>query len=182
MDQILERLERLVRAWFSSAMGEDVDIRSSERSGMFHDPDLADAWEELENYLNPDDTERKKRSQTTRSSPFSERVRSDDFRDAFRETSGKFGSSSGQQWSRAAEDHAEQERKAVMEAYRFLGLEPFCPFSEVKARYKELLKKHHPDRHTSSAENLQKATAISAKINAAYQLIETWEQARHSSS
>jgi curved DNA-binding protein CbpA len=48
----------------------------------------------------------------------------------------------------------------------------------VKIRYKELLKKHHPDRHTDSPENLQKATVISAKINTAYQLIETWEASR----
>ncbi|MEN6492622.1 MAG: J domain-containing protein, partial [Rectinema sp.] len=74
--------------------------------------------------------------------------------------------------------YEEIERKAVEDAYRFLGLEPYTSFSRLKIRYKELLKKHHPDRHTGSPEDMQKATVVSAKINTAYQLIETWEESR----
>lgn len=176
MDQIFERLERLVRAWVSSAIGGSPDADDSLNSGVFRDPDLADAWEELEQYLNPEGTERRHSSTSNQQRPFSEH-----YDDAFRET---FGQGSAYSHYRQAKDesaiNAEQRRQAVMEAYRYLGLAPFCPFSEVKSRYKELQKKHHPDRHASSPEDLKKANALSARINAAYQLIEAWEEAKRS--
>jgi len=49
-------------------------------------------------------------------------------------------------------------------------------------RYKKLLKEHHPDRHNKSDSDTAEANAISAKINAAYQLIETWEESQAKSS
>lgn len=176
MDQIFERLERLVRAWVSSTIGGSPNANNSLHSGMFGDPDLADAWEELEQYLNPESAERAHRSKTHHQRPFSEQ-----YDDSFRET---FGQGSTYSHFHQTKDEStlktEQHRQAVIEAYRFLGLEPFCPFSEVKSRYKELQKKHHPDRHASSPEDLKKANALSARINAAYQLIEAWEEAEQS--
>lgn len=176
MDQIFERLERLVRAWVSSTIGGSPDTDDAMHSSMFRDPDLVDAWEELEQYLNPTDAEGTHKSRTKQQRPFAEHND-----DSFRET---FGQESSYSHYRQARDESsiktEQQRKAVIEAYRYLGLEPFCPFSEVKSRYKELQKKHHPDRHASSPEDLKKANALSARINAAYQLIEAWEEAEQS--
>ena len=55
-----------------------------------------------------------------------------------------------------------------------LGLAYGAPFPQVKAAYKKLLMQHHPDRNGGSAESQKRATELSAKINAAYQRIETW--------
>jgi DnaJ-domain-containing protein 1 len=45
-----------------------------------------------------------------------------------------------------------------------------------KAAYKKLLKLHHPDRHAGHEGNMRKATAKSARINAAYDRIERWRE------
>ena len=147
MDQILDRFERLVRSWVSSALGDSGDQESygSARTS-FEDQDLADAWDELESYLDPSKTK-------------SERVQR------------KYRAS-------APPSKEDIERRAIEDAYRFLGLEPYTAFPLVKTRYKELLMKHHPDRHAGSPEEMKKATEISAKINTAYQLIEAWEESK----
>jgi curved DNA-binding protein CbpA len=48
----------------------------------------------------------------------------------------------------------------------------------VKAAYKKLLFKYHPDRNASSPDQLKKATETSTRINNAYQIIEAYEEAR----
>lgn len=62
----------------------------------------------------------------------------------------------------------------VTEAYRTLGLAYGAPMKDVKASYKRLLLRYHPDRNSASAEEQKRATDISARINNAYQVIETW--------
>ncbi|MDR0596925.1 MAG: J domain-containing protein [Treponema sp.] len=57
-----------------------------------------------------------------------------------------------------------------------LGL-AFGASAEVcKTAYKKLLKLHHPDRHAGHEGNMRKATAKSARINAAYDRIERWRE------
>ena len=60
--------------------------------------------------------------------------------------------------------------------FECLGV-PFGANAEVcKAAYKKLLKVHHPDRHAGHEGNFKKATAKSAKINAAWDRINKyWE-------
>jgi hypothetical protein len=144
VDQIFDRLGKLIQAWISSTFDESLGSANYRDAGVFEDQDLADAWDELESFLDPSktDTERKENFHARESQNF----------------------------------RNDTERKAIEDAYRFLDLPPYAPFREVKFRYKELLKKHHPDRHASSPEEMKNATAISAKINAAYQLIEAWEE------
>jgi DnaJ-class molecular chaperone len=56
--------------------------------------------------------------------------------------------------------------------FQCLGV-PFGADAETcKAAYKKLLKIHHPDRHAGHEGNFKKATAKSAKINAAWDRIE----------
>jgi DnaJ-domain-containing protein 1 len=57
-----------------------------------------------------------------------------------------------------------------------LGLVPGSSAEECKAAYKQLLKKHHPDRHAGHPGNIKKATEKSARINAAYDRIERWRR------
>ncbi len=153
MDQIFDRLGKLVQAWVSSTFNESAESANYRDAGVFEDQDLADAWDELNSFLDPSKTETQRREEEARRQQQNQR-------------------------SSTANSQENSERVAVEEAYRFLSLAPYAPFADVKSRYKELLKKHHPDRHTGSPEDLKKATAVSARINAAYQLIEAWEESR----
>jgi DnaJ-domain-containing protein 1 len=57
-----------------------------------------------------------------------------------------------------------------------LGLEFGASAEDCKTAYKKLLKLHHPDRHAGHEGNMRKATAKSARINAAYDRIERWRE------
>jgi DnaJ-domain-containing protein 1 len=158
VDQIFDRLDMLVRAWMSSTFGEGFGRTRFRDSEMFEDQDLADAWDELESYLDPFKADKKHKTRTN------------------------WKSYSYRYYDTGETLEEETKRKAVEEAYIFLGLEPYAPFAQVKVRYKKLLKEHHPDRHNKSDSDTAEANAISAKINAAYQLIETWEESQAKSS
>jgi DnaJ-class molecular chaperone len=56
----------------------------------------------------------------------------------------------------------------IMKAKTLLGLHDKASLSEIKTRYKNLMHKWHPDKHTDDPEA---ATAMSAKINHAYSVI-----------
>jgi DnaJ-domain-containing protein 1 len=58
-----------------------------------------------------------------------------------------------------------------------LGLPLGAPLEDCKKAYKDLLKIHHPDRHSGHPENMRKATTKSARLNAAYDRLEQWYQA-----
>ncbi|MDR2758449.1 MAG: J domain-containing protein [Spirochaetaceae bacterium] len=66
--------------------------------------------------------------------------------------------------------------EALRQDFAELGLTPGASAGECKAAYKQLLKKHHPDRHAGHPGNLKKATEKSARLNAAYDRIERWRQ------
>jgi DnaJ-domain-containing protein 1 len=57
-----------------------------------------------------------------------------------------------------------------------LGLPFGASADDCKAAYKKLLKLHHPDRHAGHEGNMRKATAKSARINAACDRIERWRE------
>ena len=58
------------------------------------------------------------------------------------------------------------------EYYEILELKYGAPFSQIKAAYKKLLKKYHPDFFRNNEEKYQKAVIISKKINEAYSYFE----------
>jgi len=73
----------------------------------------------------------------------------------------------------------EPSTKSVVEdAYRYLGLPPYAAFADVKTAYKKLLFKHHPDRNSGTPDQMKRATETSSRINAAYQIIEAYEESR----
>jgi len=55
-----------------------------------------------------------------------------------------------------------------------MGLSPDATMEECKEAYKKLLKIHHPDRHAKHEENLKKATAKTARVNASYERLMKW--------
>ena len=54
-------------------------------------------------------------------------------------------------------------------AYQTLGVKPGAPVGEIRAAYKKLMLRHHPDR--ASPANREAATRKAAAINAAYDLV-----------
>jgi DnaJ-class molecular chaperone len=56
----------------------------------------------------------------------------------------------------------------LMKAKTLLGLHDKATLSEIKIRYKNLMKKWHPDKHP---DNVNEATQMSSKINEAYEIV-----------
>jgi hypothetical protein len=157
VDQIFDRFERLFKSWVSSDTAElfgsgAARDRGSRGSG---DPDLDSAMDELDEFLDIGRTETEARER--------ERARRE------REESARRSSSSYTTYSRPS-----GPPPALLQAYRSLGLNYPTPFPEVKAAYKRLLMRNHPDRNSATPEQLKRSTEISAQLNAAYQRIETW--------
>lgn len=153
MDQIFNRLERLVKAWTNFGNQDGSPKPWGGERTSYSDPDLAAAMAELDDFLDPGKTETERREA---------------------EAAQRARASAGQKNFRQEPD----TKSVILEAYRYLGLPPYSPFPEVKTAYKKLLLKYHPDRNAGSAEGLKKATDTSAKINAAYQIIEAYEDSR----
>jgi DnaJ-domain-containing protein 1 len=172
VDQIFDRLERLVKAWVNSgsssgdeygqgtAFGRGASRRSS------GDPDLDAAMAELDDFLDTSKTETERREAEERKAQAERERRA---REERSRTQGSSWSGGGPNASTSA---------VIEDAYRYLGLTPYAPFTEVKAAYKKLLFKYHPDRNASTPEQLKKATETSTRINNAFQIIEAYEEAR----
>lgn len=172
MDQIFDRLERLVKAWVNSgssgndAYGQGTSSGRAASRRSYGDPDLDAAMAELDDFLDTSKTETERREAEEK------KAQEDRERRAREQRSRTQGSS----WSGGAPNAS---TSAVIEdAYRYLGLTPYAPFTEVKAAYKKLLFKYHPDRNAATPDQLKKATETSTRINNAYQIIEAYEEAR----
>jgi curved DNA-binding protein CbpA len=144
---IFERLEDLVKSYLNS--GDDPFPKSpGRRSG---DPDLSSAYEELDEFLNAG-----KSSGPGPSGNFS---------------AGR-AAGNGPAGSRTAAGRTAPEE--LRGDFAELGVPFGAPAGECKAAYKQLLKKHHPDRHAGHESNIRKATEKSARVNAAFDRIERW--------
>ncbi|MBU0721010.1 J domain-containing protein [bacterium] len=56
----------------------------------------------------------------------------------------------------------------IMKSKSLLGLREKSTLKEIKLKYKNLMKKWHPDKHK---DNVEKATKMSMQINEAYEII-----------
>lgn len=159
MDQIFDRLERLFKSWVVPDAEEGrASPGGARRSG---DPDLDAAMDELDDYLDKDRAAAEQRQKARLEA------------EARARSAAGAGSRQGGASPGAGARNAGPNPRLVA-AYGTLGLPYGAPFAQVKAAYKKLLMLHHPDRHHASPGDLKKATELSAKINAAYQLIEVW--------
>ena len=147
MDQIFDRFERLFKSWVAQETDKLGGTGAKRRSG---DADLDAAMDELDDFLDKDRGAAEAR----------ERARA--------ESEARARTAAGATARPAGPD------PRLLKAYELLGLPYGSSFDEVRAKYKKLLMKHHPDKHHGNAENLKKATEMSTRINEAYNLIETW--------
>src|SRR5262245_57081857 len=67
----------------------------------------------------------------------------------------------------------------VAEAYRALDLSYAAPLEQVARRWKDYLKKCHPDRHANDPHKLADATRLTQELTSAYEKIKgAWEKHR----
>jgi len=62
----------------------------------------------------------------------------------------------------------------LVEDFRILGLPPGVPPDECKAAWKQLLKKHHPDKAGFEKADQARSTEITSRINDSYRKIVRW--------
>jgi hypothetical protein len=150
---IFDRLGDVIKSYLN-----DEDSRMfghGSRQGPSGDPDLDAAFEELNDYLGGPGGK-------DGSGPFKHREAAWD-------------EGPGQNQRKAGETPPPEDLRPD---FAELGLPFGASATECKAAYKKLLKIHHPDRHAGHPGNFQKATAKSARINAAYDRIEKWREGR----
>jgi hypothetical protein len=157
---IFERLGDVIKSYLNDEDGR-VFGRGARREA-WGDPDVDAAFEELNDYLGGTE----KDWGPAEGSANRGRAWNGGFggAGAFREDRGASGGGAGLPPEALRPDFAE------------LGLPFGASAEDCKAAYKKLLKIHHPDRHAGHAGNFQKATAKSARINAAYDRIERWRE------
>jgi len=158
VDQIFDRFERLFKSWVS---GESEILGSRPSRASYGDPDLSAAMDELDDFLDKGRTETEARERSEAAA----RARRE------REEAARRAAGGARPGYRNANSSPPQE---IIAAYRTLGLAYGVSFPEVKAQYKKLLMRNHPDRNSATPEQLKRSTEISAQLNNAYQRIETW--------
>ena len=146
---IFDRLGAVIKSYLNDE-GARIFGQGS-RQGSSGDPDLDAAYEELNDYLGG--AGKKERAAGKGSTTDREGARNRGF------GGGK-----------TAALPPEELRPDFAE----LGLPFGASTEDCKAAYKKLLNIHHPDRHAGHPGNFQKATAKSARINAAWDRIEKW--------
>jgi DnaJ-domain-containing protein 1 len=144
---ILDRLGDVIRSYLNDT-GPGPSGRSP--AGKRVDPDLEAAYEELDDFLSGG------------KAGFA----------AERSAAGKEGRADSGRAGSGGTPPPESLRRDFEE----LGLAFGASADACKAAYKKLLKLHHPDRHAGHEGNMRKATAKSARINAAYDRIERWRE------
>jgi DnaJ-domain-containing protein 1 len=142
---ILDRVADVIKSYLN-----DDDKASHNTRHYDNDPDYEAAFQELNDYLNREE------SRTASS------------RQKYTEYTGTGTSRGDYTPDRVPED--------LRKDFAELGLPAGSSPEACKAAHKKLLKIHHPDRHAEHPGNMKKATEKTARINAAYDRIEKWHQ------
>lgn len=143
MPDIFDRLGSFFRSIFSE--DESADSSSGRR---FHDADMQDAWDELEDYLNEGKTAGRKREQRHERTQTAEQA-------------ARFS-----------------EREKLRPDYANLKVPFGSSFEAVKQAYKKLLRQYHPDKHANDPQKFKMATEITSKLNQSFQRIREYEEKR----
>jgi DnaJ-domain-containing protein 1 len=137
---------------FRSYLDDDDDWRDVREDRSYGDPDLRQAFEELDDFLN-------------------DRSASAEWRG-----SGTFDDVGAARRRETARKAKPSVPEALRGDFAELGVEFGADAGRCKVAYKQQLKRHHPDRHASHAGNMKKATEKSARLNASYERICKWRE------
>ena len=145
MDPLFDRIGNLFKSLF-----QDEQEERHFRSRASSDPDIQDAWEELDEFLKSGKNE-----------------------------GPKSGSARTGQRARSQYSHASQRATAPDELrtdYGNLEVSPGASMEEVRKAYKRIIRQYHPDRYANDPKKLAYATEITQKINQSYQRIKKWSE------
>jgi DnaJ-domain-containing protein 1 len=157
--------------------------RKSSVAGRGVDPDLAAAMEELEQYLNTEDPAGRRTPGAT--GPRGTEHKNTEYTGA--DYGG--GASAGAGYTGRTRTHSrftgdntktpEFPPEYLRQHYKNLEVPFGAPFPEVSNRYRELIRRYHPDRFASAGpEKLETATEIIKRLNASYKSIKEYHQRR----
>ncbi len=167
---MLDRIAALLRALFGDAGSTERPAsprggRSGAGSSRPADPDLAAAWDELNDYLGEDAS-----GGSGQADPSGAGARSG---------SGSRAGSRDGGW-RGASTRGGSRAGSPPESLRadYANLEvPFGADSEtVRRSYKRLVLRYHPDRHAGDPEKLRVATEITKKVNQSFERIRSFQE------
>jgi curved DNA-binding protein CbpA len=162
---IWDRLGDVIKSYLNDD-DEKLFGRNSRRRSGSADPDLNEAFDELNDFLDRDKAGGAGVGGESGTGGNAGVGGSDAF--------GR-GSASGGTWGRDRQDPGKPPEE-LRSDFAELGLGFGASAEECKSAYKKLLKIHHPDRHAGHEGNFRKATEKSARINAAYDRIENWRK------
>lgn len=150
-----DRIETIIKSYLHDEDDHVFGHSAEKWRSSFQDPDVEAAFEELNDYLSKGSGGKRSASQTgTR-----------------RDGHARYAAGGG--------NHNQAGKtagipNALDKDFAELGLSPGASAEECKAAYKQLLKRHHPDRHAGHPENMKKATEKSVRLNTAFDRIERW--------
>ena len=107
-----------------------------------------------------------------------------DFREAYAEIDDflKNGGSDKSESVHTGRSHADYRFRMPPESlrkdYGNLMVSFGAPFDQVKKSYRELMRRHHPDLHSSDPRRQSRSTRIAQELNISYQRIKAWELAK----
>ena len=148
---IFDRLGNLIRTII-----DDPDD-GSDASG---DPDLAVAWEELEDYI------REGAPSGSGGDPASDGRAADGTR------------SRSDRWRTAGGAAEQPHEERLRRDFRNLEVPVGAPMESVRRNYKRLMAAFHPDRHGADPEKLRTATEVTKRLNESYNRIREYYQER----
>jgi len=117
---------------------------------------MQEAWEELDDFLNPEKERRGGAAGQHRSSATGGQTRP------------------GSAYAGSSSDRRQGPPEELRQDYRNLEVPFGSSFDRVRKAYKNLLVEYHPDKHSGSTEKLRIATEITKKINASFQRIKRY--------
>ncbi len=145
MDPLFDRIGNLFRSLF-----QDEEEGHRYRTGTSADPDMQDAWEELDEFLKSG----KNTGPGAESARTGQRTRAQHSRPSARPT-------------------VPEELRGD---YGNLECPPGASMDEVRKAYKRLIRQYHPDRFANDPKKLAYATEITQKLNQSYQRIKRWTE------
>jgi DnaJ-class molecular chaperone len=140
VDKFFDRLGDLLKS-----MLQEDELRAR-GSSNYRDPDMQDAWEELEDYL---------RTGTDESS------------------SGRTSAGARYRTSTGGRTGPPEE---LRKDYANLEVSFGANFEEVRKSYRRLLRAYHPDRHAGDPQKLRTATEITQRITQSFQRIKQYHE------
>ncbi|MDR3276901.1 MAG: J domain-containing protein [Treponema sp.] len=150
---ILDRLEDVLKSYINDGRPSGGRPFGRSRSGGSGDPDLDDAFAELDDFLG--DAARP---------------------GASAHTGGGKEAAWDEKLGDAASGGAGPPPEGLRRDFAEMGLPFGASAGDCKAAYKRLLKLHHPDRHAGHPEDVKKATEKSSRVNAAFDRINQWRE------